>query len=529
MKKYIAELTAFIYIISFILGLVGYLQTNEFDFISCCYNSLRLFILEFDGSVDNIPFLLNLSRFLSPLILASSILLALKEYFNMLLLNFKIRHLSGHTIVFCNNESDINFIHNKSNTLLVTNVLCDGLSLTSENINDIVKVNIEKAEKVILLNDDRTNLTYLKEIKKRFSNLKNITLYIKIEDNENVRMFNRFKLNTNFKKELLINPRQLFSREVFLKNPVLDYVNHDNKVPHSLVSGEYENIKWLIFEMANISHYSSLKNLKVTLIGNESEKQKEMLIDEFPNIDEVINFSTIVKSSRSISKEDLSLLDITAIYISEKTLEGSQITASHLKRIFYSNKTDSINTCVINFGFGLIDDVYETSEFNSEFNIKYFDYKILRDLNIIQHLDVYDVIAESIHNYFKKLYGGEDWCFLSETMKMSNRYQAYHTIIKLGYLGYAIDVNSKNNKQNIDYSDFQLDILAQMEKRRWNAERLLSGWIYGEERNNDLKIHPLLIPWEELDEEEKKKDRDTVANITNTITALGFSLTKVDE
>jgi len=267
MKKYTSELTAFIYIISFSLGLVGYLQTNEFDFISCCYNSLRLFILEFDGSVDNIPFLLNLSRFLSPIILASSIFMALKEYFNIALLNFKIRHLSGHTIVFCNNEADINFIHKKSNTLLVTNVLCDGLLLTSENINDIEKVNIEKAEKVILLNDDRTNLSYLKEIKKRFSDLKNITLYIKLEDNNNVRMFNRFKLNTNFKKELLINPRQLFSREVFLNNPAVDYVNHHNKVPHGLISGEYENIKWLIFEMANISHFPSLKNLKVTLIG----------------------------------------------------------------------------------------------------------------------------------------------------------------------------------------------------------------------------------------------------------------------
>jgi hypothetical protein len=529
MKKYIVELTAFTYIISFTLGLVGYLQTNEFDFISCCYNSLRLFILEFDGSVDNIPFLLNLSRFLSPLILASSILLALKEYFNMILLNFKIRHLSGHTIVFCNNESDINFIHKKSNTLLVTNVLCDGLLITSENINDIDKVNIEKAEKVILLNDDRTNLTYLKEIKKRFSNLKNITLYIKLEDNENVRMFNRFKLNTNFKKELLINPRQLFSREVFLNNPAVDFVNHHNKVPHGLIYGEYENIKWLIFEMANISHYPSLKNLKVTLIGNESEKQKEMLIDEFPNIDEVIDFSTIVKSCRSISKEDLSLLDITAIYISEKTLEESQITASHLKRIFYSNKTDSINTCVINFGFGLIDDVYETSEFNSEFNIKYFDYKILENLDIIQHLDVYDLIAKSIHDYYKDLYGGEDWESLSETMKMSNRYQAYHTIIKLGYLGYVVDVDSKSDKISIDYSQSQLDVLAQMEKRRWNAERLLSGWIYGEEKNNDLKIHNLLVPWEELDEKEKQKDRDTLANITTTITALGFSLYKIDE
>ena len=527
MKKYTSEITALAYIISFIIGLIGYLQTNDFDFISSCYSSLRLFILEFDGSVDNIPFLLNLSRFLSPLILASSILIALKEYFNKAMLNFKIRHLNGHTIVFCNNQSDIHFIKKSSNTLFVTNVLYDGLSLVSQNIKDIEKVNIEKAEKVILLHDDRTNLSYLREMKKRFSNLKSITLYIKLEDNENVRMFNRFKLNTNFKKELQINPRQLFSREIFLKNPVLDYVHHNNKIPHAIISGEYENIKWLIFEMANIGHYPSLKNLKVTLTGNESEKQKRMLIDEFPNIDKVIDFSTIVKSSTSISKEDLSLLDITAIYISEKAFEESQITASHFKRIFYSNKTDSINTCVINFG--LIDDIYETSKFNSEFNIKSFDYKTLENLDIIQHLDVYDLIAKSIHDYYKDLHGGKDWESISETMKMSNRYQAYHTNIKLGFLGYIVDVSSNTNKININYSESQLGVLAQMEKRRWNAERLLSGWIYGREKIPDLKIHHDLVPWEELDEIAKQKDRDTVSNITNTITALNLSITKVNE
>lgn len=528
MKKYIVELTAFTYIISFTLGLVGYLQTNEFDFISCCYKSLQLFVLGFDGSVNNIPITLNLSRFLSPLILASSIFIALKEYFNKELLILKIRRLSGHTIVFCNNESDIILFLNESNTLLVTNVSCDGLLLKSENINDIEKVNIENAAKVILFNDDRTNLAYLKEIKKSYSNLRKITLYIKLEDNENVGMFNRFKLNTNFKKELLINPSQLFSREVFLKNPALDYVKHHNKVPHSLISGDYENIKWLIFEMANISHYSSLKNLKVTLLGNESEKQRMMLIDEFTNIDQIIDFRTIVQSSASVAIEDLSLSDITAIYISEITLEESQITASHLKRIFYSTNSD-VNTYVINFGFGLIDDAYETSAFNSHFNIKYFDYKILESLNIIQHLDVYDFIAESIHNKYKKIYEAPDWKDLPETMKMSNRYQAYHTIIKLGYLGYVVDVDSKSDKISIDYSQSQLDVLAQMEKRRWNAERLLSGWIYGEEKNNDLKIHNLLVPWEKLDEKEKQKDRDTLANITTTITALGFSLYKIDE
>ena len=91
------------------------------------------------------------------------------------MLNFKIRHLNGHTIVFCNNQSDIHFIKKSSNTLLVTNVLYDGLSLVSQNIKDIEKVNNEEPKKSFYC-DDRTNLSYLREMKKRFSNLKSITL-----------------------------------------------------------------------------------------------------------------------------------------------------------------------------------------------------------------------------------------------------------------------------------------------------------------------------------------------------------------
>ena len=114
-------------------------------------------------------------------------------------------------------------------------------------------------------------------------------------------------------------------------------------------------------------------------------------------------------------------------------------------------------------------------------------------------------------------------------MKTSNRYQAYHTNIKLGYLGYIADISSKSDKLRIDYSKLQLDVLAQMEKRRWNAERLLNGWAYGKIRNDDLKIHPDLVPWQALDDVAKQKDRDTVSNITNTITTLGFNLNRIHE
>ena len=60
----------------------------------------------------------------------------------------------------------------------------------------------------------------------------------------------------------------------------------------------------------------------------------------------------------------------------------------------------------------------------------------------------------------------------------------------------------------------------------WAQSRMKEGWIYGEERNDVLKTHPCLIPYEELPEEEKAYDRDTAFGTLKLITKLGFKITK---
>ena len=42
------------------------------------------------------------------------------------------------------------------------------------------------------------------------------------------------------------------------------------------------------------------------------------------------------------------------------------------------------------------------------------------------------------------------------------------------------------------------------------AERILSGWRYGNPRDDAKKLHPSISPYAELSEPEKQKDRDTV-------------------
>ena len=60
----------------------------------------------------------------------------------------------------------------------------------------------------------------------------------------------------------------------------------------------------------------------------------------------------------------------------------------------------------------------------------------------------------------------------------------------------------------------------------WAQSRISQGWKYGKKRNDDLKIHPGLVPYEELTEQEKQYDRDTALSALKFIINEGFSITK---
>ena len=60
----------------------------------------------------------------------------------------------------------------------------------------------------------------------------------------------------------------------------------------------------------------------------------------------------------------------------------------------------------------------------------------------------------------------------------------------------------------------------------WAETRIKQGWKYGEQRNDELKTHPCLIPYEELPEEEKEYDRNTSIGTLKLIMKLGFKISQ---
>ena len=97
-------------------------------------------------------------------------------------------------------------------------------------------------------------------------------------------------------------------------------------------------------------------------------------------------------------------------------------------------------------------------------------------------------------------------------------------------------MNKNNNytPQPLDTTDVQLpeelngliEQMAENVHEVWTQNRINQGWSYGPERNDELKHHPCLVPYDELPEIEKDYDRNTSVETLKLILKLGFKITK---
>lgn len=70
------------------------------------------------------------------------------------------------------------------------------------------------------------------------------------------------------------------------------------------------------------------------------------------------------------------------------------------------------------------------------------------------------------------------------------------------------------------------EMLSKNTHEVWARTRLEQGWRWGETRDDARKLHPCLIPYEELSEDEKAFDRNTALETIRLILALGFRISR---
>ena len=85
-----------------------------------------------------------------------------------------------------------------------------------------------------------------------------------------------------------------------------------------------------------------------------------------------------------------------------------------------------------------------------------------------------------------------------------------------------------------DLSDIPLDeeiyalVPALMENAHevWAKGRQAKGWKYGEEKNDDLKLTPFMLPYLAMTDEDKETDRLTVVNTLKLLIKMGYKIVK---
>lgn len=105
-------------------------------------------------------------------------------------------------------------------------------------------------------------------------------------------------------------------------------------------------------------------------------------------------------------------------------------------------------------------------------------------------------------------------------------------------INHKIDVRMKKYIPNpVDTRSIELpadlkELIEEMAKNVhevWAQNRISQGWSYGEVRNDELKQHPCLVPYENLSEEEKLYDRETSTETLKLILKLGFNINRADD
>ena len=543
-------------VLAFVLSFSGYTVLFseigiERNYLDILFLSIKVFTMDIvDGYTSPLPWQLEISRWLSPalflFVAAKAILYLIRREFKFALLKYKKDHIiisalntnSRHLIsdLLSKNETVvvISPIANltKMDTLETNGAIFVEGDLSSESF--LVHIAAHRAKYIVFMDkDDDTNISaaysFFQFIEK-YKSERIIPLYTHVSDDFKLNELNELnffeKLNTKNNQNCevhLFSSIERASRVLFLKySPDLFRRISSPKDPpvNIAIIGSNTLSQSLILRLIRLGHYANLKKIKITLFQDEINII-DPLSKKFRNLTDYANFTLINNKLDLFDAQEFELLhqkeNFDAVYLLS---EDESLTSSIMHKLSKVKSVKKLDLVIALYNpEGLLNKHYHTKEIG-KLNIHKFDLvneSFTQEALLTEQLDE---LAKIIHKDYlsgiKTLNPNKsshkDWKNLSLDFRNQNREQADHIYVKLRALGYP-----QIKMEDIVFTDDVVNLLAEMEHNRWWSNMTLSGWTQGEKRDDSNKIHTDLIPYDKLDIETQKYDKDAVLNIPKLI------------
>lgn len=150
----------------------------------------------------------------------------------------------------------------------------------------------------------------------------------------------------------------------------------------------------------------------------------------------------------------------------------------------------------------------------------------------------HELVARSIHEEYLELRrkAGDTpatnpslrpWDELPRRLKESNLRQVEHIWRILNQIGCTIGFATSAREPVFSFTDKEIEFLAEKEHELWVDERLRKGWVYGKVRDDQQKIHDCIIPWEQLPEDQREKDRNAVRALPTVLAKVYLKIIRL--
>lgn len=358
-----------------------------------------------------------------------------------------------------------------------------------------------------------------------------------------------FETNTSRFGIRLFNRRETIARNVFRGcAPDLYYrprTPEDGQM-HILFLGFEALSRELILQTALSAHYTDLRRPRVTVICRDHrEDTVERFLYRFPHLEQVLDIHFVFEDPMTIAEEKWMAAQaecpFRVCYVAMKSDVEAILSARRLNRLRRLAGREPLNFVVClnqqNTLAEIIDDDFEAIRLEKNLlpdhePIEYFetlDYTLSIDVVVNEALDL---MASTLHYAYLRAQaergeGAADnasvipWSELPAHKKKANQHAAAHMEVKLRLCDcVAFSVYAAAEEVPFPPSEELLEKLAELEHRRWMADKYLAGYSYGETRDEDRMLHPDLIPWDALSDDDKEKDRENIRAIPALLAAV---------